>query len=85
MPNPKVNDKNYWKETILEIDDASTLIYIQDLCRARLDIGNADKKVDGKRPYNSYDYPSPVSKDEEPEKASSKLEPIMKMDVEEDE
>jgi len=88
MPNAKSTDKDYWKETILAINDAKILSYIQELCRTRLDIGNADKKMDGERPFNSYDYgmPSvPSIKGEKEAKPSPKLEPIMKMKSEAEE
>lgn len=39
-------DSNYWKKTIMSIDNRKILEYIQDLCRARLDVGRADAKVE---------------------------------------
>lgn len=87
MPDAKNTDKDYWKETILAINDAKILSYIQELCRTRLDIGNADKKMEGERPFNSYDYGNPpsVMKGEDEPKSSPKLEPIMKMKTEKEE
>lgn len=46
MPNSKIKDREYWKDTIMEINDRKLLNYIRDMVQIRLDHDRAEENMD---------------------------------------
>lgn len=46
MPDASKTDRNYWKSTIMKINDRKLLDYIRDMVQIRLDHDRAEENMD---------------------------------------